>query len=100
MNTLKFLMVGLLILIVCGCAPFMGGGSYKYKRYDPATGETIEVAVESAREIESADVHFGSDGTVDVKVKGVTPGPDNLGEALHTIRDLVKLGKAGAGGAL
>ncbi len=82
----------ILIYLLSSCAWFAGGGQYFYKRYDPATNATIEVAIESTRKVESAIIHFSPDGAVDVEVKGIVPGPNNLAQALGIIENLLKTG--------
>lgn len=94
-----------ILCLVCfalvGCSPwFSGGGSYHYKRFDPSTNATIEVAVKSTREIGEAKIHFGQDGNVTIEIEGIKPGPDNTALALGVIQQLVKAGVGIAAPAL
>ncbi len=87
----------MVIFALSGCSPwFSGGGSYLYKKHDPATSATIEVAIESTREVGAAKIHFSPDGTVDIEVEGIQPGPNNMSQALTIIDGLVKTGVAAA----
>ena len=85
----------LLLLLVClclsSCASVGGGGDYKYERFNPATGEKIQVAVHSVRKVGQADIHFSPDGTVDIKTRGIQPGPNNLGQALEVTNKALDL---------
>lgn len=88
-----------IIFLICfglvGCSPwFSGGGKYHYKRFDPATNATIEVAIESTREVGAAKIHFGRDGNVTIEIEGIKPGPNNMAQALNIIGDLVNTGAA------
>ena len=75
------------------CGPWTaGGGSYIYKKYNPSTNATIEVAVKSSREVGAAVIHFSPEGAVDIEIEGIQPGPDNLAQALGIISDMVKAG--------
>jgi hypothetical protein len=94
--SVKSIIVFVLVYLLSSCAWFAGGGQYFYKRYDPATNATIEVAIESTRKVESAIIHFSPDGAVDIEVKGIQPGPNNLAQALGIINDLVKVGTLAA----
>lgn len=82
----------LLCFSLAGCAPwFSGGGSYHYKRFDPTTNATIELAVESTREVGSVTIHFCPDGNVTVEVVGVSPGPNNTAQAMNIIGAVTSL---------
>ena len=79
------------ICFLTSCGPWTaGGGSYIYKKYDPSTNATIEVAVKSTREVGAAIIHFSSNGTVNIEIEGIQPGPDNLAQALRIIDNMVK----------
>lgn len=94
---MKILLLLILVLILSGCGPwFSGGGEYTYKRHNPSTNATIEVTVESTREVRTATIHFSPDGAVDIEVEGIQPGPDNMGQALTIIDSLIKAGVAAA----
>ena len=95
---MRNIIIFVLICLLSGCGPwFAGGGKYIYKTFDPATNATIEMAVESAREVEYAKIHFAPDGTIeDIEIKGIQPGPDNMAQALGIIDNLIKAGALAA----
>lgn len=104
-NELGEAMNKLFLILLCfalvGCSPwFSGGGSYYYKRLNPATNATIEVAVESTREVGAVKIHFCGDGNVTVDIKGISPGPNNMAQALGIIENLVDTGATVAAPAL
>lgn len=81
-----------LCIILSGCAWGAGGGEYHYERYMPDTGEKVSICVKSTREIGSVYIHFSDNGTAEVRMQGIVPGPDNLALALGTIDTIVKAG--------
>lgn len=86
----KYPIGGLLLIMLSGCAFFSSGADYRYEHYDPATNATTKVVVHSVREVGKAKIHFSPDGEVTVEVEGLSPGPNNLGQALSTIDNLTK----------
>lgn len=90
---MRTLFLVMLCFLFTGCSPwFSGGGSYHYKRFDPATNATIEVVVESTREVGAVKLHFCGDGNVTVDIEGISPGPNNMAQALGIIGKLVDTG--------
>jgi len=83
--------------VTFGCAQHGGGGDYYFEHFNPVTGELTKASVHSVREFESAKVRFKD---VEVDIKGVKPGPNNLGTALEIVKEqavmLRGLLKAGA----
>lgn len=92
---MKVAILCLVCFVLTGCSAWLsGGGSYHYKRFDPATNATIEVAIESTREVDTAKIRFNKDGSVVVEIEGLNPGPNNMTQALNIIGDLVNTGAA------
>ncbi|RPI55858.1 MAG: hypothetical protein EHM49_01405 [Deltaproteobacteria bacterium] len=73
--------------VTFGCAQHGGGGDYSYSYFNPVTGERTDARVHSVREFESAHVDFSKNGDVSIDVKGVKPGPNNLGTALEIVKE-------------
>jgi hypothetical protein len=91
-NKLKSLIAySFLLICLSGCAWFAGGAQYDYHYQDP-TGKTVDVSVSSAREIGLAAVQFSPTGEVTIAIEGMTPGANNLGQALGIIDGLIKTG--------
>lgn len=81
----------ILVFTLSGCGVHGGGGTYRY-HYEAPTGEITDVKVDSVRELGPTKVHFSPDGTVDITVEGIHPGPNNMGQALTIIDGLIKAG--------
>ncbi|RPI56378.1 MAG: hypothetical protein EHM49_00410 [Deltaproteobacteria bacterium] len=73
--------------ITFGCAQHGGGADYSYSYFNPITGERTDASVHSVREFEHAHVDFSKNGDVSIDVRGVKPGPNNLGLALEMLKD-------------
>jgi hypothetical protein len=79
-----------IVALLSGCAWFAGGGSYHYQ-YQDTSGKTIDVTVDSVREIGFAKVHITPEGEVIIDVEGIAPGPNNMVLIPITIEQLGKL---------
>ena len=92
---MKFLLFLMLIFILSGCGVLGSGGTYRY-HYETSTGEITDIKVDSVRELGPTKIGFSPDGTVNVEIDGVQPGPNNMGRALTIIDGLVKAGTLAA----
>ena len=73
----NMIVIFVLVFILSGCGAAGGGGTYRYHFEDPS-GKVMDVEVDSVREVGPAKVKFSPDGTVEIEVDSMIPGPNNM----------------------
>jgi len=80
-----------LIFVVLGFSMTLSGCGFYAGGKDPL-GKEVKIAVHSVWEVGPTEIQFNPDGTVAINIERLSPGPNNLGQALGIIDTFIKAG--------